>query len=234
MGTWFAGAVPIWMTTLPAGSRMRFNPPTISGRDGMIMRVKHVYRQRKRRNGVVVAEYWRHRITGERLDIDEKGNPRTPEQVAQRGNEINAGLDRRKQGKGFGTLASLIARYQSSPDFTRLRESTRREYTRIMGDLEKRKGSMAVSSITRESILNMRDALSSRPRKADSYVAMMSILLQFALDRPKEFGTTQNAAHKIRRIHRAGESYPTWPEPLIKTVLQDAPDPIRWAVAVAL
>ena len=184
----------------------------------MIVRVKHVYRQKNRHGRV----YWRHRITGERLDVDRNGRPRTLDQIAARGMEINAGLDQPKQGKGFGTIASLIARYQSSPRFVALRASTRREYTRIMGEIEAEYGSVEVRGIEREDVLNHRDNLADKPRKADSHVAMLSVLFRFAMDRPREFGLRDNPAHGIEKLYSAGEGYKAWPMTVIETARKKA------------
>lgn len=184
----------------------------------MIVRVKHVYKQKNRHGRV----YWRHRITGERLDVDQNGRRRTLDQIAARGMEINAGLDDRKATKGFGTLASLITRYQSSPKFAALRASTRREYTRIMGELESEYGDIEVRDIEREDVLNHRDNLADKPRKADSHVAMLSVLFKFALDRPREFGLTANPAQGVEKLHKAGEGHKAWPMAVIETAREKA------------
>lgn len=202
----------------------------------MIVRVKHVYRQKNRYGSV----YWRHRITGERLDIDQNGATRTAEQIAARANEINAGLDMRKAGmnKPFGSVASLISRYQESPKFRALRDSTKAEYLRVLAHVETEYGEVAVSDITREDVLNYRDKLADTPRKADIHVAVLSVLFRFALDRPREYRLAANPAHQIDRLHRVGEGFKAWPEPIIDIARQKARDAgrpeIAWAIDMAL
>jgi integrase len=115
-----------------------------------------------------------------------------------------------------------------------LRNSTKREYIRHMTALEADYGEVTVAGVNRENVLNLRDNMFDYPRKADARVGMLRTLFNFGLDRPREFGLTANPASRIKKLHKVGVGWPTWPPHIIDAVFQMARDQDEMEVLFAL
>ncbi|MEC9346613.1 MAG: tyrosine-type recombinase/integrase [Pseudomonadota bacterium] len=199
----------------------------------MRISVKHVHRVRDRFG---TARYY-HRITRERLDKDANGRTRSIEEILERANQINAGLNKgRKVRSAHGTVGHLITLYRESPDYLRLAQRTRDDYARVLDNLVDRIGGDLVRDVTTEDVLELQQALVAKPRTADAYTGMVRRLLNFALPRRRTFGITVNVADAkagVVNINKA-EPYKPWPEPLIETVIKAAPVEVGLAIALAV
>lgn len=83
----------------------------------------------------------------------------------------------------IGTFGRLVEEYRDSPDFKKLRESTRKEYDRHIGYLLERFAALPVKTMPREVVIRLRDHHAATPRKANWFIQIMSILMNFAVDR---------------------------------------------------
>jgi len=155
--------------------------------------------------------YYYHRVTGERLSGDRRAR-------YTRVQEINAALSQigaiRKRSPAEGSLADLIELYKSSPEWKRLAPRTRDQYRRYLDWWGIDYGDLPVSEIDREFILEARDALSSKPRTADFTIQVLSLLLSFAVDRPRRFGLQFNPAARIGKLADP-IGYKPWPDNLL-------------------
>lgn len=198
----------------------------------MRMRVKHLHRR------VVKGRvYYRHRKTGERLDKDGNGNPRTVEQIAARCMAINAQFETPAQARAAaGTLADLITQYKASHRFKALADQTKTSYVRSMDHLAVEYGDALVHEITTENVLDLQQDWSDKPRTADLHVSVLQILLNFAIQRRSRYGgITFNPATKkagVERLHKTG-GYDAWPDALIERTLGSAPEHVRWVIDMA-
>lgn len=198
----------------------------------MHVRVKHLHKR-----VVKGRTYYRHRKTGERLDRDGNGNPRSMDQIIARCMAINAQLvapGRRKAA--VGTLSDLITQYRKNIRFTRLSDATKAGYQRSMDYLGTEYGDELVHRITTEDVLAMQDDWADKPRTADMHCSMLQILLNFAIQRRSRYGgITFNPASTeagVERLHRT-EGYEPWPEPLVEKVLTTATPEVCWLIDMA-
>ena len=183
-----------------------------------VVRLKHV--KRYRTGGKV---YWYHRVTGERLPDDKT------ERVA-RVLHINATLDGWRFGTDSGSLGDLILRYQASPDFKRLADTTRAGYRVYLDLLARTVPEMSVAAIDRAWLYEARDSMADTPRAADMMLSVLSIMLNFAVDRGWR---TDNPARHVKKL-RGGKSYEAWPDIAIERFRADAPPRLVWALELAL
>ena len=198
----------------------------------MHVRVKHLHRVQSK--GRV---YYRHRKTGERLDLDGNGNPRSMDQIIARCMAINAQFETPAQARAAaGTLADLITQYKSSHGFKALAEKTKTSYHRSMNHLATEYGDAVVHEITTEDLLEHQDDWSDKPRTADMHVSVLQILLNFAIQRRSRYGgITFNPATRsagVKRLHKT-DGYEPWPQALIETTLESAPDHVQWLINMA-
>lgn len=170
---------------------------------------------------------WRnyHRKTGARLSDD-------LQVAAAEAVELNEKAKRAASQPPMGTVADLIATYKASSDFTRLKDRTRRDYLYYLRWYEDNFGDLYPSDIDREFVIDLRESFSDRPRTADLYVAMLSTLMGFALDRPSRFNVKENPAAGVKKIAR-GQHYKAWPESLYQAAIDAAYPELRNAIILA-
>lgn len=111
------------------------------------------------------------------------------------------------------TLAWAIEAYRASPEFTRLADSTQRDYRRWLDRIDKRFGTAPLAAFEdrrmRAIIINWRDRWASQPRSADKATVMLATLLGWALERGL---VGINVAAGIGHLHRADRSEIVWTE----------------------
>lgn len=173
---------------------------------------KGVHKRTVRKNGRVYTYYY-HRETGERLPDD-------PSERAARVYAINHGPGPE------GSLSALVEAYRQSPDFARLSDNTKRDYTRWLNLFEQGDtGRVPVQEIDREFALGIRDSLDS-PRMADYAVQVLSVLCSYALDRPRVYGLSANPCQGIKKRYKS-DGYKLWPEDLIEAFREAAYPELR-------
>jgi len=111
------------------------------------------------------------------------------------------------------TLDGLIADYEASPEFLRLRDTTQREYRRWLTRISQRFGKAPLAAFDdrrmRAEVIEWRDGWATQPRAADSAATMFSTLLAWAVDRAR---LEVNVAARIPGLHRADRADLIWEE----------------------
>lgn len=182
---------------------------------------KGVYRQRRRLANGTEAIYYRWRATGARIE----GEPGS--------DEFSANLARVKSPRStsaIGTWDALVREYKLSPRYQRdLSRNTRKYYDRQL-ERVRHLGKTSVADLKRRDILAIRDALAiNHSQTANQFVTVMSVLLDFAVDREYR---ESNPLVRIKRIR--GGTYETWNDTQIRHALTTFAEPYRRAVVLAL
>ena len=184
----------------------------------MIVRLKHVKRVRAKGH-----TYWYHRITRDRLPDDR-------EDRAARVMEINRTLKGTARKIGPGSMADVIRQYKQAPEFTDLREASRRQYLIHLGTLSETWGSQPIASIERKHILALRDKYAETPGKANHLIIVLRIVLKFAMDRDYR---RDNPAKDIKKL-KMGPGHKPWPDEAIDAFLASSPPMMGLALKIGL
>lgn len=111
------------------------------------------------------------------------------------------------------TIAGLIASFKQSPEFTRLSDSTKRDYRRSLDRIQAKFGKAHIELFEdrrmRGQIVKWRDDWQHKPRTADKLTVMMGTLLQHGVQMGR-LGV--NVAHGIGTLHRADRAEMVWTE----------------------
>ena len=183
-----------------------------------VVKLRHV--KRYRIGGKI---YWYHRLTKERLPEDEDAR-------AARVLHINATLDGWRNDTIPGSIGDVICQYKASPDFTRLAPSTRKGYMTYLDLLERSFATDPITDINTAWLYKVRDSMADAPRAADLVLALLSILLNFAVQRGFR---DDNPARHVKRL-RGGKSYEPWPDVAIERFRAGANKRLVWAMELAL
>lgn len=159
---------------------------------------------RKRLAGGGVRVYYYHRATGIRLPED----PASPE-FAEALRDLAAAES--AAGPIPGSFAALIEAFLDSPEFRSKSGQTRRDYRRYLDIIRASWGHHPVRRVSREAVLELRDAFADRPRTANYAVAVLRLLLAYAVDRPSVYGLHHNPAARPRQLKTDGGHRP-WEE----------------------
>ena len=117
-----------------------------------------------------------------------------------------------------GTLGHLIDGYRASSDYLDHKPATRKHYDWYLDPLKKQHGDRSVAKITREVVLKLRDDLKDTPSQANARLKVLSILMNFAYDRPATYRIPNGWRIPTRRIKRLkeGDGHRPWEEHEIK------------------
>lgn len=113
-----------------------------------------------------------------------------------------------------GSLGHLIEGYRASSDYLSLTKGSRTEYDRDLDYLKEHHGNRAVSKITREVAIKLRDDLKDTPSQANKRLKTLSILSHFAYDRPTTYRIPNGwriPTHKVKRLEE-GDGHRPWEE----------------------
>ncbi len=128
------------------------------------------------------------------------------------------------------TWGELIRAYRTHPKFTKLADTTRPSYDRVLNEIVAKNGKKSVSSLTRAQVRAIHAKYAETPRKADWQIQILSLLLNFAaktLD-----WKVSNVAEGIELYGKQREYLP-WPEWLVGK-LASAPEVVRTAAELIL
>jgi integrase len=134
-----------------------------------------------------------------------------------------------------GTVKSLIWRYKQSPEHATLRPRTRADYAKQLDKIESVFGpltlqAMASREISRH-IYDFRDGLKASPRRADYAIQVLKLLLAWATRRGL---IERNRAALVERLYHSDRRERVWSDDQISSFLETAPEPLRWAMMLAL
>lgn len=137
-------------------------------------------------------------------------------------------------GKGQGdTFAAIIAAYRASPEFERLADSTRRDYSRILDRMDDQFGAAPIGAFEdrrmRREIIEWRDGWRGQPRTADKATVTMATVLGWAVNNAL---LSVNVAAGINHLHSADKSDEIW-EPRHWEALAGAPSHLLRALRLA-
>lgn len=143
--------------------------------------------------------YYYHRATGTKLPDDP-----TSVEFHQAVDDLNKTVPPTSAAP-TGSLAALIAQYRASPEFKQLSKSSQKDYRRYLALLEtpERWGHLPVRGIRRHNVIELRDEFAATPRTANYIVAVLRLLMIYAMDRD---WIDVNPAASIKRL-KTGEGH---------------------------
>lgn len=165
---------------------------------------RHVHAVRKRLADGSLRTYYYHRQTRLRLPDD----PASPE-FAQALRDLAPAPAAASIAPG--SFAALVEAYLDSAEFRALAPRTQKDYRRYLDVIRESWGRNPVRMVTREHVLALRDHYSDRPRTANYVVAVLRVLLAYAVDRPSVYGLSANPAARPRRL-KTGAGHRPWEE----------------------
>jgi len=134
-----------------------------------------------------------------------------------------------------GAFISIIARYKSAPEFTKIAASTRRDYLRYIKLIEDEFGDLPIAALAdrrvRGEFKDWRDKFANTPRKADLAWTVLARIMSFAKDRGI---IDSNPCERGGRLYVADRRDKIWTEEDIAAVLSVASDEIKLALVLAL
>jgi integrase len=188
----------------------------------------HSVRRRLPSGGEVVYHYaWRG---GPRL----KGEPGSPEFLEQ----YLATHRAHREPKAAETLKSVIISYKESAAFTRLRDRTKRDYSKQIVKVENAFGDLPLAAlddprVTRH-FIQWRDKLAAKQsmgKQADYAWFMLMRLVSFA----RGLGlTTYRVPERIERLYHADRSNKIWEAEQIAAFMAVAPETLQQAMVLAM
>lgn len=134
------------------------------------------------------------------------------------------------------TVETLIHRYKSSPEFSTLRDHTRRDYTRQLERVRTEFGALSLNAMgsryISEHLYAWRDRLAvGSPRQADYAIQVLKLLLAWGCKRGL---LDHNRAAGIERLYVSDRSEKVWSQDQIEAFLLSAPEPLRRALILAV
>jgi integrase len=191
-------------------------------------RLQGINTVRKRLADGTVRTHYYHRATGMPLS----GKPGSPEFLRDYGAAEKTLLDRLA-----GIFNGLVRDYILSPEFEKLRDSTQREYKRMLTKAELKFGNMPLAALedprVRQDFMTWRAivAKASGDREADNRLSVISAMLTWAKENGKVFS---NHIAGFRRLHSADRSDLIWLPEHIHAFMAVAPVELQRALILAL
>ncbi len=132
-----------------------------------------------------------------------------------------------RNGIRAGTFSALIAEFQASAKWRKLRQRTREHYAHQLGRVEAAWGDMAVAGLTVKGIYGLRAEYEETPVAANHLVSVLRTVLKWGLEH--DYGIV-NPAREIAPLDLVDEqSAQPWPEEAYRIVMACAPEHIRRA-----
>lgn len=133
----------------------------------------------------------------------------------------------------FDTLEEIITAYEAAPEFTTLKESTKRDYRLWINRISERWGKVPLEAFEdrrmRGDIIAWRNEWASQPRTADKASVMLGTLLGYGV----EIGLLSiNVAAGIKHLHSADKSDEIWERGHMRAFAR-APKHLRNALILA-
>ncbi len=182
--------------------------------------------RRLRVDGTEVVHRY-HRATGTPLI----GEPNSPEFI-----ESYAAAERSMRERNRGTLADLVRRFEASPEYADMAETTRTEYRRKFKRIDREWGSCPISALTdaefRKDVLGWRDELAIKIRReADNLVSALARVLAFAVDRAE---LEANVLDRVRRVYQSDRTDKLWLPEHVAAFTRVAPPELCCALMLAM
>jgi len=140
----------------------------------------------------------------------------------------------RKEAAATGYFPEIIRAYLASPEYTGLKDSTRKGYKAAIDTIEAEFHPLRTVAISqpgaRRLFLEWRDSMADTPRKADLVMSVLARMLSFALDRET---ITRNPLEKLGRLADGSRRDAIWTDDQIARFLANAPPKLRLAMELA-
>lgn len=137
--------------------------------------------------------------------------------------------------KSANDIDSLITAYETSPDFTGLKKSTKRDYRLWLTRISQRFGNAPVAAFhdrrMRGDIIEWRNLWAHQPRTADKASVMMATLLGWAVENGR---LDVNVAAGIRQLHAVNRADLIWEERHWQAVQAEKDFPAHVMAAITL
>jgi integrase len=191
------------------------------------VRLKGINTVRSYRNDGSFTLYRYHRATGQKLI----GEPGTPEFIESFGAAEKYVRDRNK-----GTISDLIKRFENSPIFAEMADSTKNEYRRKFDVIDSKWGSAPISSLAekefRVDALDWRDEIAKRaPREGDNLMSSLARLGSWAYDRGE---IARNILDKVKRVYRSNRADMLWLPEHVKAFTEKSTPELYAALMLAM
>lgn len=169
--------------------------------------------QYKDRHGKV---RWRYRLNGRTVNLGtEYGSPEfirrysaavKGEPLTQRG-----GAAPRVSQAPQGSLSQVVESWYSSPEYTRLSDSTRMNYRRIAERLREDHGDKQIADLDRRTVKTLMQQKANTPEAANGLLRILRLLLDHAMEDLELI--EQNPARQVKKYRSANpDGYHTWTE----------------------
>ena len=110
------------------------------------------------------------------------------------------------------TISKLIKHYMASPRYAKLARNTRKSYERHMSYFNEVAGNLDPTKLKRVHVNDMRDALADKPTDANRKIAVLSVLMEHAIN----IGWMQhNPVKGVNRLDPTGVKRLPWPQDMI-------------------
>jgi integrase len=130
-----------------------------------------------------------------------------------------------------GSLRALWAAYRAGAAWTTLGARTKKEYAGLIEPLLQRWGDSAVATMTPEWVQRRIDERSATPSKANHFLAVLRLLLNWAI--PRGWMKVSPAA-KVKRLKHKPQSHRRWTDAEITAMSGPDAGPVARAVIVGL
>ena len=198
------------------------------GNSTMRIRVRGINTVRRYRKDGSFALYRYHRATGQQLI----GEPGTPEFI-----ESYATAERSLRDRAKGTIASLIRRFEDSPEFADMRaDTTQKEYRRKFRVIERKWGSAPITAFNdkqfRVDVLAWRDQVAKRARReADNLTSALGRLGAWLFDRGE---IDRNILDNIKRVYHSDRADKLWLPSHVDAFLKSASSEMHAALMLGM
>lgn len=172
-----------------------------------VVRLKGLNQVKKRLKDGSIRVHWYAWKGGPKLE----GQPGSPEFMAS----YNAAVAARRNPRN-DTLAGLVIRYKSSPEFARLAEATKAEWRRYMDMISADVGPDDIGGLTlkmlddrrcRADIMDWRNQWAATPRKADFAMQVLSRTLSWSVANGL---LAINAAAGVEQLYQSNRADQIW------------------------
>ena len=130
-------------------------------------------------------------------------------------------------GVAAGTFAALIGQYRSSPEYTRLRPASKRDYELYLTKIEAWWGKLPVDGLRPVHIIARRDEMGETAVAANHMLSVLRTVIKWGI--PREYRDDDPTAG-VPKLKVDDDGARPWPEEIYNYVLANAPQDIRRAV----
>lgn len=202
----------------------------------MRVKLKGVYRNRKKLADGTTRDYWTLRGVGALNplpgDENEPFGLGTPAFMRA----YQEAIDAPRRARTTGTLREVIAGYQRSAAWAKLAPRTKSDYTRAIAAIDTKWGAAPLEVIedpkVRRGFLDWRDTMATAsPRQADATLGVLRIIIEWGRDRGI---LSHNHATRPKKVYKADRSDHLWLPPHIDAIRAVAPADVLLAFELAL